>query len=123
MDRLSVIINGWDCSFAFNRTGAVYAPVKVEGNNSGTAMDGTDIIDLIRVKDSWVLPGNALSAEHYAKLLGICSLAYVTATYPHPSTGEPVTKSMVPTLSEAGRKPIPGRGIWYVDWTLTLKER
>lgn len=123
MERLSMIINGWDCSFAFNRTSAGYAPVKVEGRNSGTATDGTDIIDLIRVKDSWTLPGNALNAENYAKLLAICSLDYVTATYPHPSTGEPVTKAMVPTLSEAARKPITGRGIWYAGWTLTLKER
>ena len=123
MTRLKIVLNGWDCSEAFNRRSSTFSVIKVEGPNSGVSMGGTDIIDLVSVKDRWSLTGNPLNAEDYAKLVGICSQAYVTAAYTHPETGATVTKAMVPTLSEATYSPIGASSLWYAGWTLTLKER
>lgn len=123
MSRLTMILDGLDCTHAFNKKGAFYTPIKVEGPNSGESMGGTDIIDLIRVKDYWELEGNPLREADYRKILSISKRAYITAVYPDPETGLETTKVMVPTMSQATRIPFQSGELWYDGWSLTLKER
>ena len=123
MSRLSMTLNGWNCSFAFNKWGSVYTPIKVEGPNSGQSMGGIDIIDLVNTKDCWELQGNPLKEADYRKMLSLGKQAYITAVYPDPETGTETTKVMVPTLGAATYTPIRAGEVWYVGWTLTLKER
>lgn len=123
MSRLSMILNGWDCSLLFNRRGVSFQQIKVEGANSGISMGGTTIVDLIRVKDYWILPGNGVSAGDYARLLSLSRNDYLSATYLSPESETLVTKTMIPTLSAATRTPFRSGKVWYEGWSLTLEER
>lgn len=122
MERLEIKLNGWDCSRLFNRHGAVFVPIRVEGVNAGVSTSRTVIPDLVRVKDSWTLAGNAVRAEEFSRLLALGSLEKITAIYPSPLSGAVVTKEMIPTLSEATRVPRSAGELWYSGWTLTLEE-
>ena len=123
MSRFELTLNGWDASAAFNKWGVTYQPIKVEGVNSGISMGGSTIVDLVKTKDYLVLQGNSVPAETFQRISALARLDYVTATYPHPETGETVTKVMMPTLSAALRVPLRAGEVWYTDWTLTLEER
>lgn len=123
MSRFNITLNGWDASFAFNKWGVSYQPVKVEGVNSGVSQGGSTIVDLVKTKDLLTLQGNGVNADTFGKLSLLARQDYVTAVYPHPETGDSVTKVMMPTLSPAIRTPVRTGEVWYEGWTLTLEER
>ena len=122
MEKFALTLNGLDCTEAINRWGVAYQPIKVEGSASGVSQGGATIVDLIRTKDIWTLQGNAVREDFFRQLSAICRNAYATAIYPHPETGQNVTKTVLPTLSSAKRKVVRG-AIWYDGWTLSLEER
>lgn len=123
MSRFNIKLNGWDASSAFNKWGVSYQPVKVEGVNSGVSQGGTTIVDLVKTKDLLTLQGNGVDAATFGKLSALARQDYLTAVYPHPETGENVTKVMIPSLSPAIRTPLRAGDVWYEGWTLTLEER
>ena len=123
MSRLSMILNGWNCSHAFNKWGSSFGRIKVSGPNGGVSMGGSTILDIVKVKDCWTLVGNAVSSADYAKLAALARQDYITAQYPSPETGKVVTKVVMPTMTEATQVPIRSGETWYEGWTLTLEER
>ena len=123
MSRLSVTLNGWNCSHLFNKWGTFCYDIKVEGPNSGISQGGTRIVDLVRTKDGFRLEGNSVGYEDYKRLRAMCRQAYLTAVIREIPEGEGVPKTMIPTLSEANRKVMSGGKIYYDGWTLTLEER
>lgn len=123
MSKFTISLNGEDFTAAFNKWGVSWEPVKIFGPNQGTSMAGSAIVDLVAVKDCMVLQGNDILRESFSKLQQICAADYVTAVFPHPATGETVTKVMMPTLSTARRKPMHGGRVYLSGWTLTLEER
>lgn len=123
MNRLKMILNGWDCSKAFDRWGASFQTKRVEGPNSGVSMGGSTIVDLVKTKDCWTLKGNGVNTETYARLSALCRHDYITAVYVHPETLQETTKVMIPSLSSAVRTPFPDGQAWFTGWTLTLEER
>jgi len=122
VSRFYIELDGVDFTKAFNKWGMRYHPIKVEGAASGVSMGGSAIVDLLRVKDGITLRGNAVQEAVYRQLAAICSQAYVTASYEHPVTGNPVSKQMLATLSEANRMPM-GSKVMFDGWSLTLEER
>lgn len=120
---MKLILNGVDFSGRFNRYGVHAGLERVEGPNSGTAMDGTAIIDLVATKDTLDLEGNYFTQTDYARLVSICKNAVILVTMDDPNTGKTnVTKTMIPTLS--GARQVPMRGQLYYDGIqLTLKEQ
>lgn len=120
---MKLILNGVDFSGRFNRYGVSAGFERVEGPNSGTAMDGTAIIDLVATKDTLDLEGNYFTQEDYAQLVVICKNAVILVTLDDPNTGEEdVTKTMIPTLSAAHQVPMRGQ-LFYDGIRLTLKEQ
>lgn len=123
MSRFNIKLNGWDCSKAFHKWGVYFRQIKVEGPNSDVSQGGTAIVDLVKVKDYLSLTGNAVDRDTFGKLSALARQDYITAIYEHPETGEEVTKVMIPSLSDANRKPMHGGALWFDGWTLTLEER
>lgn len=123
MSRWNLKLNNIVFSTAINKWGVVYIPIKVLGQNEGTSMGGSTIVDLLKVKDKLILTGNAVPQATYSALDAVCRLDYVTAVYDHPATGQEVTKVMIPELSQGTRVPLRAGEIWIDGWTLTLEER
>lgn len=123
MSRFNIKLNGWDASAAFNKWGVSYQQTKVTGQAQGISLGGATIMDVLKVKDILVLPGNGVNETTFAKISALSRLDYVTAIYTHPETKKSVTKVMMPTLSAATRTPIRAGDIWYEGWVLTLEER
>ena len=122
MSRLSVTLNGWNCSHLFNKWGIFCYDIKVEGPNSGISQGGTRIVDLVRAKDGFRLVGNSANETDYKKLRTMCRQAYVTVILRETPEDEGTPKAMIPTLSEAKRRILGGKR-YYDGWTLTLEER
>lgn len=123
MRAFQITLNGVDYSTAFNKWGVRWSPVKVTGPNEGISQGGHVIIDLLRVKDLLTLQGNDVEQRVYSALQAVCAEGSVTAVFTHPATGKTVNETMIPTLSEAAQKPMPGGKVYLSGWTLTLEER
>lgn len=116
-------INGQDFTGCFNRYGVSPSHEKREGPNSGTDIAGGTILDVVSVKAVLDLEANGLNQAQYSALIRLCKLTYVTVTYDDPDTGEEVTRVMIPTAGASTQVPLSGRGNWYKDLTLNLRER
>lgn len=121
--RFQIKLNGRDFSTAFNKWAVSYTPLRVEGPNSGTSQGGSVIVDLLRVKDSFALEGNAVPETVYRALMEECSGAYVTAEYIRPRTGQLELVQMIPNLSKGRQVPMRNGVSYYDGWSLTLEEK
>lgn len=121
--KFKLILNGVDYSTVFNDYAPTFGMEKVEGDNSGTSMAGSSIIDLVAVKTVITTATNCMTDETYNALFALCSNAYITVQYTG-LDGETKTAQMIPTLDplEIGLYKPSAR--WWRDGAeLTLRER
>lgn len=63
--RFEIKLNGKDFSAAFNKFGCSYYPIRVEGTNSGVSQGGSAIVDLVKVKDGFILGRERVSRRRH----------------------------------------------------------
>lgn len=120
---MTLIINGTDFSEDFSPYVPEFGLNRVEGPNSGTAQDGSAIIDLVDTKDTMEYTSSLLTEERYRLIRQIAKLATVTVQYDDPDTGEISSKTMIPSVGSAKRIPLLGGGNVYKSLVLTLTEK
>ena len=119
---MNIKLNNVDFSGYFNIYGIKPGLEKVEGPHSGVAQDGTSIIDLVDVKDTFELEGNGLTQEQFTALTNLCRLPYVTAVYDSSFTGQSVTKVVILTLGGSHQVPMRGK-MYYDEVQITMREK
>lgn len=121
--KFKLILNGMDYSAVFNDYAPTFGMEKVEGDNSGTSMAGSSIIDLVAVKTVITTATNCMTDETYNALFALCANAYITVQYTG-LDGQTKTMQMIPTLDplEIGIYK-PGTRWWRDGAELTLRER
>ena len=120
---MTLIINGTDFSNDFSPYLPEFGISKIEGPNSGTAQDGSAIIDLVDTKDEMVYTSSLLTEERYKLIRKIAKLPVVSVQYDDPDIGDLSTKIMIPSIGNAKRIPLLGGGIAYKSLVLTLTEK
>ena len=120
---MNIIINGEDFSGYFSPYSVYFNIEKVNGENGGTSMAGSEIIDLVAVKSVIELVSGLLTEEQYRKIASLANLDYVTVSYDNPDTGSTDTKVMIPTRGSAQQIPLMGGGYAYKNMKLNLRER
>ena len=120
---MNISINGEDLSGYFSPNSVYFNVEKVNGQNGGTSMGGSEIIDLVAVKSVIELTSGLLTEEQYRKIVALSNLDYVTVSYDNPDTGGADTKVMIPTRGPAQQIPLLGGGYAYKNLKLNLRER
>lgn len=119
---MTIQLNGVDFSGYFNIFGINPGLERVEGPNSGTAQDGTSIIDLVDTKETYELEGNGLTQAQFTQLTALCRLPTITAVLDDPFTGTSATLEVIPTLGGSHQRPMHGQN-YYDEIQLTLREQ
>lgn len=116
------MINGVDVSPCLYRYGLAIQYSKVYGGNGGTLMDGTEVVDLVKVRTILTAACNPLTSERLSKLAEVCREEYVIVDYEDPS-GARQRKEMIPELSAATKSLTVGGITHWEGAVLTLRER
>lgn len=119
---MTLIINGNDFSNYFSPYLPELGINRIEGPNSGTAQDGTTIVDLVNTKDTIELTSVLLTEEHYKLIRQIARLPTVTVQFDDPDAEGLKTKVMVPSVGPAKQIPLLGGGYVYKSLVLVLTE-
>lgn len=120
---MKIVINGTDWTSKFNPYSAKFWYEKVQGQNGGTSMAGSTILDVIAVKENFELTAPLLTQSDYTALMDLAKQDLVTATYDGPDTNASKTKSMILTVGEGKQIPLRSKGYVYKNIACKFRER
>ena len=121
---MTLTINGEDFSGDFTPYLPEFTPERVSGQNQGTSMGGTEIVDLLRVQQKGFYTSVLLTQDRLAKIVALASLPAVSVVYDDPFTGEirgPVV--MIPEVGSFKRIPLRDGRFVYKALTLSLRDK
>lgn len=116
-------IDGVDFTEYVNRFGVVETPRRVTGPNTGTAMDGSYIEDLITIKHDVSFVVKPLRPEKMKILLNAISKEYVIVEYLSISKNEEVTITAVPSSSSIELLTFYAQKAVYGNLTISFMEK
>ena len=96
---------------------------KQYGDGGGIAKDGTEIVDLTRVRTVLSAACNPLTSAQLSKLALACKDDYVTVKYTDPVSGDDKTAEMIPELSAASKALDKGGLVYWQGVVITMRER
>lgn len=118
------LIDNVDFSGSVQYTERSETPRKVYGNNGMTAIDGTEIVDLVATKHDLKVVIRPMQSEQLAALAGAIASAYVDLTYFSALDNAEVTRRMIPEMGSVAlalRKIATGE-IFYNGAELNFRE-
>lgn len=116
------MINGIDFSADIYRYGFAIQHQKRYGNNGFTAIDGTELVDLIATKQVVTAACNPLTSRRLSALSEACADEYVAAQYTDPVKGE-VRLEMIAEVSAANKSLTVDGVTYWKDIVVSLRER
>lgn len=116
------MINGIDFSPYLYRYGLAIQYSKVYGDNGGVLVDGTEVVDLVKVRTILTAACNPLTSERLSKLADVCREEYVVVDFEDPNGGRQ-RKEMIPDLSAANKSLTVGGITYWEGLVITLRER
>lgn len=96
---------------------------KVYGNNGGLMINGSETVDLVKVRKVLTAACNPLTSAQLSTLADVCKREYVSVRYTDPAEGGDVRIDAVPTLSAASEALITGGITYWTGAVITLRER
>ena len=79
--RKDIFINGIDCSSMFTRYGYDTDYFKVEGNAGGIMLDGSETVDVLRIKALVTMAVMPMTEVEMSRFVNLVSSDYVDVTY------------------------------------------
>ena len=116
-------IDGVDFSRNIYRYGFTVQYEKVYGKNGGQMLDGTEVVDLVRVRKVLTAACNPLTSAQLSTLEEVCRREYVAVRYTDPAEGGDVRIDAVPSLSVVNKSLVSNGVTHWTDAVITLRER
>lgn len=120
---MNIKINGKDWSDYIDKYSIQIYHEKVQGQNKGVSMGGTDIFDTIKVKDCFSAKVGLIDQEKYIELMSFAKQDFATVIYTDPDTNITVTRVMSITAGKATQIPLLTGGYVYKNISLDFRER
>lgn len=115
-------INGEDFSGYLYRYGLAIQYEKVYGNGGGKMRDGTETVDLLRVRTVLTAACNPLTSEQLTKISDACKGDYVLAGFLSPD-GTKQWLMMIPELSTVNKSLTVSGVTYWEGLVITLREK
>lgn len=120
---MNIKINGIDFSEEIVETSIKFRHQKIQGQNGGISMGGSQIFDTIAIKSGFSATAGLLTPEKYRSLVFLAKMDCVTVVYDDPDTGKETQKAMILTASAPTQITLLGGGYMYKNMELDFVER
>lgn len=121
--KLRFTIDGVDWSEYINPYALEYRHEKVQGQNAGMSLGGTDIFDTVRIRSCFSGVIGLIRQPEYAKLMQAAKKDCCIVGYDDPDEGRFVERVMIVTTGAAKQIPLIGDGFVFKNITIDFRER